>query len=152
MPKDRMKPGILSLYDDQGTKQHECLCLGKADNAAAAAAGNPSRVTTEPFGDTPIGTYETTSCLVADHPKLGKYVINLFGATGDAKEARRINKDKKPTRSGLAIHATPPAEIDGSRGEDRLIPTNGCVRVLDRDMEIIARCLGNSPVRVEITE
>ena len=56
LPRNRNIPGELVALDDDGYVIHQCPVLGKADNARAAAAGNPTRNPLLPFGDTPRGS------------------------------------------------------------------------------------------------
>lgn len=121
LPADRTQEGILVLYRDDLTVS-VMRCLGKADNQRAAEAGNPHRDPILPYGDTPLGAYAPASLEILNppHPRMGSYVIPLTGIGGDAKAAMAA-------RAGLAIHA--------GRGDERLVPTYGCVRLLDRDIE-----------------
>lgn len=141
LPADRTKPGYLHLFDDDGSAQDLDLeCLGKADNGRAAAEGNPSRDPTKPYGDTPSGRYERTRIVDFDapHARMGRAWIPLTGETGDALEAMQRG------RTGLGIHA--------GRGDGRLVPTYGCLRMLDHDFEVLAGALGDEEFRVTIED
>lgn len=138
LPRDRSKPGELDLIDDAGLLLLRGLpCLGKADNERAAKAGNPRRLPTKPYGDTPTGTYATATVATyaPPHPRMGAFAIPLEGIDGEALIARA-------ERTGLAIH--------GGRGNVRLVPTFGCVRLFDDDMLALAVNIGKSTVTTTI--
>jgi hypothetical protein len=154
LPIDRTKPGTLRLIE-AGATIFECECLGKADNAAAAQHGNPTRNPELPYGDTPTGVYTLTPVVAANppHPRMGRCYIPLLGIGGQAAKACALDPATGRTiRTGLAIHATPDNEIDGDRGENTLIPTNGCIRVRDPDMDALIGFIGSALVRVTIVE
>lgn len=141
LPRDRAKQGLLHLFGDDGRfLTGNIRCLGKADNQRAIEAKNPLRDSTRPYGDTPSGTYAPSKVTLFEpvHPRLGKAAILIDGVEGNALIA------KEEGRTGLAIH--------GGRGNDGLVPTYGCVRVLDRDMEKLVMALGDLPVTVEIED
>lgn len=140
LPKNRYNPGRLAVVDDNGETAFVCDCLGKADNQRAARADNPDRDPTLPYGDTPTGTYETTqiTMFAERHRSLGDGWIVLEGTGGDALTAAEKG------RTGLGIHA--------GRGDDRLVPTYGCVRVLDRDFKMLTDLLYGERFSVVISE
>lgn len=117
VPADRRKLGWLTIV---GTP-FGCACYLKADNAAAAKSGNPTRDPTRRNGDTPLGTYRAVvGKAYAWSPRTyGPYrVVRLEPTGGDALTA------KQNGRSGLLIHGGDLAS-DGRS----LRPTHGCVRV-----------------------
>jgi hypothetical protein len=123
--QERHNPGILRLVDGAGTELLICECLGKADGKAASAAGNPSRDPVLENGDTPTGLYAPARALLIppadpNFAHMGAWFIPLIGVSGDAARAKNAG------RKGLALHA--------GRGDDRLVPTHGCLRVRDGDM------------------
>ena len=147
LPPDRSVPGTLRAFDDQEQLIVGPLkCLGKADNAAAKLHGNPDRISTRPFGDTPTGDYEIVR-LVAH---AGETEIHTYGtypsilldpSSGDALIA------KQNGRSGLMIHGGDP----GLGG--RLRSTYGCIRVTEsneRDLAalVLQSSLATSVVRI----
>ena len=82
LPADRTKTGTLTLQDDdRETVAGPYTALGKADNEWSAKMGNLSRDSTEPYGDTPTGTYdvvgykETGSGAYSDHSYGGNGAI-----------------------------------------------------------------------------
>ncbi len=146
LPKDRTRPGTLRLLDDAGTPMLAMPCLGKSDNAKALENDNPTRDPTKPWGDTPAGTYRPAKVrrFTPEHATLGPYAIPLIGIGGQALEA------VKGGRTELYIHAT--RTNDGGRGEDRLIPTYGCLRIEDDDMRALVEVLGETMAEIEIAQ
>lgn len=141
LPEDRAKPGILRLFEGpQQTLVFDAQCLGKADNLRAADKGNPARDPARPYGDTPTGEYGPTRWFpfAQPHPRMGDGWIPLSGISGQAEDAVRNG------RTGLGIHA--------GRGDGRLVPTYGCVRMRDADMARLAEIVGDREIRVEIYE
>lgn len=139
LPADRTRPGTLDLIVEGLVALRSIPCLGKADNARAAAAKNRDRNPLLPYGDTPLGVYRAVPVVTHQppHKRMGRWSIALLGVGGPARDAMVL-------RSGLAIHA--------GRGNDRLVPTFGCVRLLDRDMAMLAQKLAGRAARIEITE
>lgn len=136
---DRSQAGDYSLLDPSSVVVLRGSCLGKADNARATQAGNRARNPVKPYGDTPLGRYRPAPITVFSphHPRLGAYGIELIGEAGPALVAMA-------ERTGLWVHA--------GRGDGRLVPTYGCLRLLDRDMAAMARLVGRGLVRVTIAE
>jgi hypothetical protein len=147
LPQDRTKAGSVKLVDDQGkTIAGPFPALGKADGQTAAGKGNPSRSPTQPYGDTPTGTYK----------------IEGFQQPKDAEDARLRGPFGKismtPTggqaaiasangRTGLQIHGG----VVGAGG--KLRPTNGCVRLSNQDMASLLTAVtqaGSPPNRCEL--
>ncbi|MGQ3072559.1 MAG: L,D-transpeptidase [Ferrovibrionaceae bacterium] len=139
LPRDRRLPGNFALIDPAGNTVLVGGCLGKADGQRAIQARNPDRDQARPFGDTPTGRYRPAQIahLVPPHAVMGDYVIPMIGIEGRALAAMA-------ERSGLYVH--------GGRGNDRLVPTHGCLRLLDRDMIAIDRCVGRGLISIEIRE
>ena len=137
LPHDRVHAGYLEL-EVNGKVVFNCGALGKADNAKAAKCGNPGRDPVRPWGDTPCGSYDPARVMTLPPPygHLGKYFIPMEGTIGQAAEA------KTNGRTGLGIH--------GGRGNDRLVPTNGCVRLLDDDMEALVELIDGDEVDIHV--
>ena len=138
LPADRTRPGWLRLLE--GTLlAFTARCLGKADNGRALARGNPTRDPVLPYGDTPSGIYSPAKAIAFDppHPRMGRHAIPLIGVSGPALTAMTL-------RDQLYIH--------GGRGDDRLIPTFGCLRLLDRDMAALVGELRGMRADIEIAD
>lgn len=135
-------PGRLTLYSPGGSELlHELPCLGKAENARAAAHDNHDRDPLKPYGDTPLGRYNGKLELFdPPHAVLGSAWIRLDPKSGDAMRARDNG------RRGLGIHA--------GRGDKKLIPTFGCIRLSDKDFALLVEELqcfdASQPVEVLI--
>lgn len=137
LPKDRSQPGRLSLCDAAGDAIESWPCLGKAAGELARAAGNPKRDPLKRNGDTPLGDYAPARVQPAYGAEgIGNEWIPIEGADGDALQAR-LNG-----RRGLAIHA--------GRGDARLVPTAGCVRMLQRDFDALCELVGDEVFEVSV--
>ncbi len=143
LPADRLKTGTITLLTPNalapgaqpdfrwkvvgpGTLQ----CYGKADNAQAIAAGNPTRDPLHTDGDFPLGQYSCTLVLpttaeIEDYTFLREYgpygYIELTAISGDALTAA------KNGREGLRVHSGDPSASGGLR------PTHGCLRLSNAD-------------------
>ena len=62
----------------------------------------------------------------------------MFGLQGDAATAVECG------RTGLGLHA--------GRGDDRLVPTYGCLRITDLHFDRLAECLDGDAVEIRILE
>lgn len=135
--RERQDSGTLRLVDGAGHELLSCDCLGKADGKAAAAAGNPDRDPVLENGDTPTGLYAAARALPIppqdpNFTHMGAWFIPLNGVSGDAARAKNAG------RKGLAIHA--------GRGDDRLVPTLGCLRLRDVHMAELDTALNGRQV------
>ena len=131
LPANRNLPGWLRLLDAQGNLLFACPCLGKADNAMAAAKGNPTRNPLLPFGDTPLGQWEgrISARPMSNTRTYGIHrVIDLHATGGDALRAQNNKRD------GIWIHG-------GAARMGRLRPTYGCIRVADEHMGALLEIL-----------
>lgn len=140
LPKDRLTAGALAVYMRDGGRVARFPCRGKADSARAAQAGNPKRDPAYPYGDAPAGDYGETwlNLFGEDHPRYGIGWIPLFGVYGQAWRARQNG------RTGLGIHA--------GRGDEKLIATYGCIRMLDRDFKKLAELVGHDRFTVTVED
>lgn len=117
----------------------EARCLAKSDNAAAAAAGNPSRDPLWRLGDLPAGEYVAR---LEPRPMLPVETygphrpLRLIPQSGPALQARRNG------RTGLLLHG-------GVLNKwKKLRPTLGCCRDDDETQEAIVAEM----VRAVLTE
>jgi hypothetical protein len=112
--------GILEVLDATGRVLYGPLRVrGEADNAAAAAHGNPGEDPTGPFGDHPFGTSEiiAVKSFWPPDPHYGTAFLVLEPRAGQILEAYRRG------RTGIGIH-------DGSQMPDgSLRATFGCLRL-----------------------
>jgi hypothetical protein len=144
LPADRTKYGTLTLESNTQTIG-PFECYGKADNASAAAKGNPTRDPTKSFGDTPTGRYrgfvnKIVSTPANDRTYGPQPVITLDPQSGQAKIA------KENGRFGLLIHG------GALNAAGRLRPTFGCVRVANDTMvKILAAIPAAEKIEVTIT-
>lgn len=157
-PKDRHYVGQLFVYDEELACFGPCGADGKADDAAAAAHGNPERNPESAFGDTPCGEfigvpgYEEDSDAnrrsFGEPDTTGKIpVIRLEPLAGDWQAWRRQLSEGLGVQMGLAIHAGP------TNSSGFLRPTHGCCRVYQGDMKaILAQVAGLPSFRVSIQE
>jgi hypothetical protein len=141
LPSQRKEMGTLSIRKEDGTYVlADISALGKADSGTAAAHNNSTLDPLLPFGNTPTGTYAVKQIISTgagtnyDADKYGPNgAIVLEPIGGDAFTA------KLNGRTGLLIHA------GRDRGTGKLVPTNGCIRVSNADMQrIIDAVVANS--------
>jgi|GEM_PF-1473080 len=134
LPIDRTRVGVLALRNSSGKIiAGPWRVLGKADGQTASAKNNPTRSRVLPYGDTPNGRYNVTGAFkVGDGTTYPKKSYGIHGALrlepvdGEAKQAKDIGK-----RTGLLIHS-------GDVGvQNRLRPTNGCLRLSNDDMKAL---------------
>lgn len=142
LPANRRNSGVLKLLRGAELVVH-MRCLGRAAGEKAAEAGNPTRDELKRNGDTPTGSYLAPRGVEA-RPKarqtgFGTHWIPLDPIGGQAQAAEDAG------RAGLAIH--------GGRGDARLVPTAGCIRVLDKDFARLKAAIGDvKGFRVEVKE
>jgi len=124
LPTNRQKYGTLTCGD------LKAQCCAQSDLMAAIKAGNPSRDSLKPYGNTPLGRYRgTLGAVLQPERSYGPHrVIELQALDGDALAATKNGRD------GIWIHGGAPAP-DGIG----LRPTHGCVRLSDRNQgELVA--------------
>lgn len=119
LPSNRNNYGTLRLYDANGQKYLDTVCLGRSASGANQDVFH---------GNTPTGIYEGwLGPIQEDRAGYGPYqVVMTEGIAGNIYEY----KDK---RSGIWIH--------GGRDQSVLQPTNGCVRVFEVDQYSIQEIL-----------
>jgi hypothetical protein len=139
LPADRTKTGTLTLIDPLtgGALFGPVPVLGRAALDTARARGNPTGDPLKQWGHTPTGTYsvarivangEGTSRPAQRYGKSGSIVLDPTG--GDALLAKRNG------RTGLLIHAGRHA-FSSVVPASALKPTNGCIRMLDFQMDAL---------------
>ena len=140
LPVDRNFEGILRLEDQNGhlVAGPFAVC-GRADREAAARHGNSSCDALLPFGDTPLGRYRMTGILPTGRRTnmpaewFGPHgVVVLTPAAGDAALADANG------RFCIVIQAGKPGP------GRRLRPTNGSLRLADKDQKRLVRALRKS--------
>lgn len=148
LSKNRSKTGLIFIIEDNKLIATPFRVLGKADNAAAAKAGNPDRDSTQVNGDTPTGEYSVPGFIetgegtdYSDHSYGSNGAFQLTPTSGDALTAADNGRD------GLLIHG-------GDLNDEGLMrPTHGCLRVSNEDMEAIMRTLnGRIPTSAKVIE
>jgi hypothetical protein len=137
LPVNRDFEGMLRLEDQNGRLVAGPFAVcGRADGEAAGRHGNSSRHTLLPFGDTPLGRYRIAGILPTGRrtnlsgERFGPYGVVLLKPTaGDAALADANG------RFHTAIHG-------GKLGLGRrLRPTNGSLRLADKDQRRLVRAL-----------
>lgn len=132
---DRTRLGVVELWNTAGVL-FSAPALGKADNAAAKARGNPTRDPAKPFGDTPLGVFTAT----VRHFTLpiAEDIEHSYGPYGwiTWSVGNRID---------LGLHGGDP----GTAG--RLRPTHGCVRTTNDFMRRLMDVLGPPIETIEVT-
>lgn len=153
LPTDRTKLGTLVVHDENGVVVAGPFeADGKADNAAAIAAGNASRDPEHPMGDTPLGEYTGMLGYETDSPAARRSygqpdasgaipIIKLTPQPGNTQAWRA----ELHHRSGLAIHCGDPNSMGGIR------PTHGCVRLSNADFVAMLAALNGASWQVSVT-
>ena len=137
LPADRNFTGLIQLEDDLGNVLTGPFAVcGRANDQAAAERGNLSRVTTLPYGDTPLGWYRVTEILDTGAETL--YPADQYGPHGVIL--------MEPTRGDAAL-----AEANGrftifiqggsASKNERLRATNGALRLRDQDLRTLMAAL-----------
>jgi len=138
LPENRDYAGMLWLEGADGDVIAGPFAVcGRADQKAAQHHANPNRDPLLPFGDTPLGRYRVAgiqssgagTARPADH--FGPYgVIVLTPTGGDAALADANGRFHVLIQGGAPAH------------ERRLRPTNGSLRLGNRDQRILMGMLG----------
>ena len=140
LPADRTRPGQMALFDAIGDQKFTAACLGRSAGIFDKVTGTVRRDRLQFRGDTPLGDYAVTfvSQLAKPITGIGSIWIGLDPEGGEALRAEQNG------RRGLGIH--------GGRGNSRLMPTHGCVRLTDIDMAALAKAAGRMRFTVTIRE
>ncbi len=132
LPKNRNRYGSLSLHDSAGgVVEGPFPAIGRASSILAIQAGNPDRVSTRPFGDTPLGIYRlrrlesapNSPKSLASHGPHGRLI--LAPVTGDAALAEAAGRFEFAIQGGRL----------GPGGALR--STDGAIRVHDTTIWIL---------------
>jgi hypothetical protein len=141
----RAAEGEAALYGADGAELARFRCLGKADNFKARDKGNPGRDPLKPWGDTPSGTYAPQLVARLNGRRrefLGDWFLPLVEPThGPAVAALDV---RGGGRTALGVHA--------GRGDRKLMPTNGCVRIETTAMDRLAQLAAGQPILPVVEE
>ena len=132
--------GKIHLEQDGRLLAGPFAVCGRADEAAAQRHGNPDRNPLLPFGDTPLGFYRVVGLLPSGGgtalPKnfFGPHSVVVLKPTGgDAALADANGRFNTLIQGGQ----------EGPGG--RLLPTNGSLRLRDKDQKKLLRALAAQP-------
>lgn len=137
LPDDRNKLGTLKLIDDNGlviAGPYEAY--GRADSETAKQKHNPNRNPIHPYGDTPLGGYESIPVRTGEGTRFN---FNAYGTNGGLVLIPKSGEAlfaKENKRDGIMIHGG----IPGDHG--KLRATNGCVRLANQDMFFLMEAIG----------
>ncbi len=142
LPANRRQAGTMTVRDTQGTVLlANITVLGRADLSTAAKENNKTADPTKPFGHTPTGGYRVTQIFSTGDGT--QYPADKYGPNGAIRlepSSGTALVAKLNGRTGLLIHA---GRDPGPGG--KLVPTNGCLRVLNADVKrIIAAIVSSS--------
>jgi hypothetical protein len=136
LPKDRLGEGTLD-FTHPGVPILGCSivapvvvrfrCRGKADNATAAAHGNPSRNPRRPFGDHPLGKYRVTlvRASVSELYSFGPWKFDVQPLNPDGSDECAARERAEAGDDGILIHGGTP----GPAGSNSLRAAFGCLRI-----------------------
>lgn len=136
LPKNRDRYGSLTLHDTAGgIIEGPFPAIGRAGSALAHGAGNPDRLPTKPFGDTPLGIYRlrrleptpTAPKRLTSHGPHGRLI--LAPVSGDAALAEAAGRFEFAIQGG-------PLGPNGA-----LRATDGAIRVHDSTIWILLDAL-----------
>ena len=123
--RDRAIPGAIEARNATGRIGGPWECLGKADNAKAAAHHNPSRDPLKKYGDTPTGIYTCSVGIAqANTRTFGPHPFIALAA----KAGQCVRAVIEWGRTGFGLHGGDLNQIG------KLRPTWGCLRVHNETM------------------
>jgi hypothetical protein len=137
LPNGRKQAGVLSIKGSGGkVLLADIRVLGRADRKTAAAHKNATGDQTKLYGDTPAGAYQVTQIFSTGAGT--DFAVTSYGPngairlepTGGAALTAKLNG-----RTGLLIHG------GRDKGDGKLVPTNGCLRVSDADMARLIKAI-----------
>jgi hypothetical protein len=137
LPSNRDIEGTVHLEEDGRILAGPFPVCGRADSTVARRHGNPTRNPLLPFGDTPLGLYRVLGLLPSGFgtalPKklFGPHsVLVLQPVGGDAALADANGRFHTLIQGGKESR------------DKRLLPTNGSLRLRDKDQKKLLRALG----------
>ncbi len=147
LPKDRSVLGQLFVINELmpiGPYKFGPVPVdGQSDEAAATAAGNPTRDPTKPFGATPTGNFTASLSHVPDTPA-DRHSYGQPDATGGIPTIDLIPILGQPPsqaargwqagRRGIKIHS-------GHLNSGALAETHGCLRLFEQDLTALLSVL-----------
>lgn len=140
LPSNRDYTGILSAFAQDGNLiAGPFPVAGRAGDELAAEHGNPSRTTTLPYGDTPLGGYRIIA--VSPTGPGTRYRRDLFGAHGAVVLQPRDGEAALAEANGrfeIIIHGGP------SLPDGRLRATSGNLRIANEHLRILVELLQSS--------
>jgi hypothetical protein len=137
LPANRDFEGVLRLEDENGRVVAGPFAVcGRADDSAARRHGNSSRHTHLPFGDTPLGRYRMTAILPTG--KGTSLSADRFGPNGVIVLAPTAGDAALADANGRFYIIIQGGKLSPGR---RLRPTNGSLRLADKDQKRLVRAL-----------
>jgi len=140
LPVNRDYTGTIALLDEEGGALAGPFPIcGRASDQIAADHGNPSRATTLPYGDAPLGMYRVAG-LVPTGPETS-YRRDLFGVHGALVLHAKSGEAALAEANGrfeILIHGGP-LSADG-----RIRATTGHMRISDADLLTLSQAIGKS--------
>ena len=145
LKQDRTKLGYATMVDADGTVLLDTVpVLAKADNATAAAHGNPDRDPQKPYGDTPTGLWTATVI-----PPGGDE--HAYGPIRRLLLAPKSGPCTTAKRESIECHG---GDLNMAYLQWKYLrPTHGCLRFTNSDIATITQlastCGGETLVNVE---
>jgi GH24 family phage-related lysozyme (muramidase) len=140
LPTNRDFEGVLRLEDDKGRVVAGPFAVcGRADDSAARRHGNSSRHPQLPFGDTPLGRYRMTAILPTGRGT--SLSADRFGPNGVIVLAPTAGDAALADANGRFYIIIQGGKLSPGR---RLRPTNGSLRLTDKDQKRLVRALRRS--------
>jgi hypothetical protein len=148
--KNRNLPGTLFLYGEYALVCYQFECFGKADSALAASAGNPEQNFLLRNGDACPGQYTAQLIIPNSLQRFDAVYLRSYGPYGIINLTPRLGlcmTAKANGRTELACHGG-----DLAANGINMRPTEGCIRVHNDTMHIIAGVIGPDGIEFNITE
>ncbi len=138
LPPQRDVEGTVHLEEDGRRLAGPFPVCGRADSSAALRHGNPTRNPLLPFGDTPLGLYRVLGLLPSG---FGTALPRKHFGPNDVLVLQPIGGDAALADANGRFHTL----IQGGQEsrDKRLLPTNGSLRLRDKDQKRLLRALGS---------